>query len=193
VRVIHRATEEKALLRGHALEVVDLKFLPGQDVIATVANDGNVYVWRLICVGTEIKCVPRPISTADQPHPPWLPDQRHPPSAPHLGCCSAGASQCCRRRGASAPRKAGSTVSCFSPRPSRSFWRASWAATVCSSGRCRARRASLISGQASAAAAPHRRAGGAATEGPARPHAPRSAASAVWRRPCGTAHPPRPA
>ena len=25
VRVIHRATEEKALLRGHALEVVDLK------------------------------------------------------------------------------------------------------------------------------------------------------------------------
>ena len=37
VRVIHRETEEKALLRGHALEVVDLKFLPGQDVIATVA------------------------------------------------------------------------------------------------------------------------------------------------------------
>ena len=63
VRVIHRETEEKALLRGHALEVVDLKFLPGQDVIATVANDGNVYVWRLSCVGSEIKCVPRPIST----------------------------------------------------------------------------------------------------------------------------------
>ena len=90
VRVIHRETEEKALLRGHALEVVDLKFLPGQDVIATVANDGNVYVWRLSCVGSEIKCVPRPISTAHPPHPPtappphppWLP---HPPSAPHLG------------------------------------------------------------------------------------------------------------
>ena len=64
MRVIHRETEEKALLRGHALEVVDLKFLPGQDVIATVANDGNVYVWRLSCVGSEIKCVPRPISTA---------------------------------------------------------------------------------------------------------------------------------
>ena len=84
VRVIHRATEEKALLRGHALEVVDLKFLPGQDVIATVANDGNVYVWRLTCVGTEIKCVP--LGTADQPHPPWLPD-RHPSTTAHLGCC----------------------------------------------------------------------------------------------------------
>ena len=72
VRVIHRETEEKALLRGHALEVVDLKFLPGQDVIATVANDGNVYVWRLSCVGSEIKCVPRPISTAHPPHPPRL-------------------------------------------------------------------------------------------------------------------------
>ena len=67
MRVIHRETEEKALLRGHALEVVDLKFLPGQDVIATVANDGNVYVWRLSCVGSEIKCVPRPISTAPNP------------------------------------------------------------------------------------------------------------------------------
>ena len=58
VRVIHRETEEKALLRGHALEVVDLQFLPGQDVIATVANDGNVYVWRLSCVGSEIKSEP---------------------------------------------------------------------------------------------------------------------------------------
>ena len=91
VRVIHRETEEKALLRGHALEVVDLKFLPGQDVIATVANDGNVYVWRLSCVGSEIKCVPRPISTAHPPHPPThrspappTPALPHPPSAPHL-------------------------------------------------------------------------------------------------------------
>ena len=58
MRVIHRETEEKALLRGHALEDVDLKFLPGQDVIATVANDGNVYVWRLSCVGSEIKSEP---------------------------------------------------------------------------------------------------------------------------------------
>ena len=91
MRVIHRETEEKALLRGHALEVVDLKFLPGQDVIATVANDGNVYVWRLSCVGSEIKCVPRPISTAHPPHPPThrspappTPALPHPPSAPHL-------------------------------------------------------------------------------------------------------------
>ena len=82
MRVIHRETEEKALLRGHALEVVDLKFLPGQDVIATVANDGNVYVWRLSCVGSEIKCVPRPISTA---HPQPLTRPTHPGStAPAL-------------------------------------------------------------------------------------------------------------
>ena len=78
MRVIHRETEEKALLRGHALEVVDLQFLPGQDVIATVANDGNVYVWRLSCVGSEIKCVPRPISTADPPHPPTHPPLTRP-------------------------------------------------------------------------------------------------------------------
>ena len=78
MRVIHRATEEKALLRGHALEVVDLKFLPGQDVIASVANDGNVYVWRLTCVGTEIKCAARPFCTADQPHLLPRPEATHP-------------------------------------------------------------------------------------------------------------------
>lgn len=60
VRVIHRATETMALLRGHALEVVGLKFLHGQDVIASVANDGNIYVWRLECSGSEIQCAAAP-------------------------------------------------------------------------------------------------------------------------------------
>ena len=67
VRVIHRATETMALLRGHALEVVGLKFLHGQDVIASVANDGNIYVWRLECSGSEIQCAAAPPRPARPP------------------------------------------------------------------------------------------------------------------------------
>ena len=111
VRVIHRATETMALLRGHALEVVDLKFMPGKDIVASVANDENVYVWRLTCSGTDIRYTPAPIlhQATSQAH-----------AHTSLTVESAGANQCCRRHGASGRRREGATASCSSRRPLRS-------------------------------------------------------------------------
>ena len=53
IRTIHRPTNTATLLRGHASEIVDMQFLVtgggtgAADLLGTIAEGGNVLVWRL--------------------------------------------------------------------------------------------------------------------------------------------------
>ena len=47
IRVIHRHSDAMGLLRGHSHNPQDLAFLAGTDVLASVAGDGNLFVWKL--------------------------------------------------------------------------------------------------------------------------------------------------
>lgn len=48
LRVLHRATAARALLRGHTAPVTDLSFFPGSEaLLASTAKDGQLIVWHI--------------------------------------------------------------------------------------------------------------------------------------------------
>lgn len=62
IRAIHRPSESLCLLRGHSKEVVDMKLVGSteftnthHDLLASVANDQTVIIWRLSYDGAEVK------------------------------------------------------------------------------------------------------------------------------------------
>lgn len=69
IRVLHRRTATRALVRGHTGGVVDLSFFenvnetgggastdatgPELDLLASTAKDGNIFVWKLSCTAPD--------------------------------------------------------------------------------------------------------------------------------------------
>jgi len=48
IRVINIYTAKRALLRGHAKAILDMRFCASnEDILASVASDGRLLVWRL--------------------------------------------------------------------------------------------------------------------------------------------------
>ena len=62
IRVLHKDTATRALLRGHAQQIADMRFSPSKrdDVLASFSVEGNLFVKRIVSSGDDIE--ERPIA-----------------------------------------------------------------------------------------------------------------------------------
>ena len=79
IRVLHKDTAMRALLRGHTQQIGDMRFNPSpkDDVVASFGTDGNLFVKKIVSSSDaidekpllQITVSPRPRATPSPPRP----------------------------------------------------------------------------------------------------------------------------